>query len=73
MPDIAGLIAPRPLFAESGKQDPIFPIAGSMEAFEKTHKIYEAFGAPDKVQHEIFDGPHEFHGVKGLPFLAASL
>lgn len=71
--DVAGLIAPRPLFAESGTKDPIFPIAGSREGFEKVHKVYEAFDAADHVQQEIFEGQHEFHGVKGLPFLAANL
>jgi dienelactone hydrolase len=71
--DVAGLIAPRPLFAESGNKDPIFPIAGSNESFDRVRKVYEAFGASDHVQHEIFEGPHEFHGVKGLPFLAANL
>ena len=29
MHDIAGLIAPRPLFVESGEKDNIFPIAAS--------------------------------------------
>ncbi len=73
MYDVAGLIAPRPLFAESGTKDPIFPIAGSRESFERVRKMYEVFGAADRVQHEIFEGVHEFHGVKGLPFLAQAL
>jgi dienelactone hydrolase len=73
MYDVAGLIAPRPMFAESGTKDPIFPIAGSREGFERVRKVYEVFGAGDRVQHEIFEGIHEFHGVKGLPFLAQAL
>jgi dienelactone hydrolase len=71
--DIAGLIAPRPLFAESGSKDPIFPSAASNESFDRVRKVYETFGVADRVQHEVFEGPHEFHGVKGLPFLAANL
>jgi dienelactone hydrolase len=73
MYDVAGLIAPRPLFAESGTNDPIFPIAGSREGFERVRRVYQVFGAGDRVQHEIFEGVHEFHGVKGLPFLAQAL
>ena len=73
MYDVAGLIAPRPLFAESGTKDPIFPIAGSQEGFDRVRKVYETMGVADHVQHELFDGPHEFHGVKGLPFLAQAL
>jgi dienelactone hydrolase len=71
--DVAGLIAPRPLFAESGSKDPIFPIAGSNESFDRVRKVYDVFGAGDRVGHEVFDGPHEFHGAKGLPFLAQHL
>jgi dienelactone hydrolase len=71
--DVAGLIAPRPMFAESGDVDPIFPLAGSQEGFAKVHNVYEVFGSANSVQHEIFNGPHEFHGVKGLPFLAQAL
>jgi dienelactone hydrolase len=73
MYDIAGLIAPRPLFAESGDKDPIFPLPGSNESFSRVKKMYEVFGVAERVQHEIFSGPHEFHGVRGLPFLASSL
>jgi dienelactone hydrolase len=71
--DVAGLIAPRPLFAESGSKDPIFPIDGSNESFARVRKVYEVFGATDRIQHEVFEGPHEFYGVKGLPFLARAL
>jgi dienelactone hydrolase len=73
MYDVAGLIAPRPLFAESGTKDPIFPIAGSLESFDRVRKVYQVFGAADRVQHEVFEGEHEFRGVAGLPFLAKGL
>ena len=33
MYDVAGLIAPRPFFAESGEKDDIFPIAASRDSF----------------------------------------
>ena len=29
--------------------------------------------AGDAVQQEIFSGVHEFHGARGLPFLASAL
>jgi dienelactone hydrolase len=73
MYDVAGLIAPRPLFSEGGDRDPIFPVAATRESFAHVKKIYEVFGAPDAVQQEIFPGVHEFHGVRGLPFLADAL
>jgi dienelactone hydrolase len=73
MYDVAGLIAPRPLFSEGGDRDPIFPPAATRESYARVKKIYEVFGAGDAVQQEIFSGAHEFHGARGLPFLAAAL
>jgi dienelactone hydrolase len=73
MYDIAGLIAPRPLFAESGTKDDIFPIEASRSSFARVKKVYETLGAPDNCQHEVFEGEHSFHGVQGIPFLAAHL
>ena len=73
MYDVAGLIAPRPMFAESGEKDDIFPIAASLASFERVKKIYEVFGADRVIDHETFDGPHSFWGKRGLPFLAKHL
>jgi dienelactone hydrolase len=71
--DVAGLIAPRPLFAESGERDDIFPVAASRASFARVKKIYEAFGAAENTEQEVFDGPHSFWGKRGLPFLAKHL
>jgi dienelactone hydrolase len=73
MYDVAGLIAPRPVFIESGEQDKIFPIAFSVDSFDRLKKIYDVFGAGDSAQQEVFDGPHSFWGKRGLPFLAKNL
>jgi dienelactone hydrolase len=73
MYDVAGLIAPRPLFAESGERDPIFPLKGFKEAFSRVESTYEVFGAKDQTGHEIHGGPHEFSGRKGLPWLKSKL
>ena len=73
MYDIAGLIAPRPVFFESGAQDNIFPIAASRASFARVQKIYEVFGAAGVTGHEVFDGPHSFSGKQGLPFLSKHL
>jgi dienelactone hydrolase len=73
MYDVAGLIAPRPLFAESGERDDIFPIAASRGSFARVKKMYEVFGSPGNTGQEIIDGPHGFSGKLGLPFLAKHL
>lgn len=73
MYDIAGLIAPRPLFVESGERDNIFPIQASRASFARVKQIYEVFGAAGETAQETFDDAHSFYGVKGLPFLAKHL
>lgn len=73
MYDIAGLIAPRPLFVESGERDDIFPVEASRTSFARVKRVYEVFGAADRAEQEIFNDAHSFYGVKGLPFLARHL
>jgi dienelactone hydrolase len=73
MHDVAGLIAPRPLFAESGERDNIFPIKASIESFGHVREIYGVFGAADRVEQEVFPGEHSFWGERGIPFLARHL
>jgi dienelactone hydrolase len=73
MYDVAGLIAPRPLFVESGTKDEWFPIEASKESFARVQKAYEVFGAAPLAQQEVFDDIHSFYGVRGLPFLAKHL
>jgi dienelactone hydrolase len=73
MHDLAGLIAPRPLFVESGEKDNIFPIRASIESFNKVREIYGVFGAPDRIEQEVFPGEHSFWGKRGIPFLARHL
>ena len=73
MHDIAGLIAPRPLFVESGERDNIFPIKASIESFNQVRDIYSLFGAADRVEQEVFPGEHSFWGKRGIPFLARHL
>ncbi len=73
MYDVAGLIAPRPLFSEGGDRDPIFPVHATRESFARVKKVYELFEATNNAQQEIFAGEHEFHGVRGLPFLKSAL
>jgi dienelactone hydrolase len=73
MHDVAGLIAPRPLFVESGEKDNIFPILASLESFAKVREIYGVFGAGDRVEQEAFPDEHSFWGRRGIPFVARQL
>lgn len=70
MSDIAGLIAPRPLFTETGVQDKIFPLVGFEKAYADTERVYAVFGLRQALAKEVHPGAHSFHGVKGVPFIA---
>ncbi|HTK46629.1 MAG TPA: alpha/beta hydrolase family protein [Gemmatimonadaceae bacterium] len=71
--DLSGLVAPRALFVESGRNDRIFPIAGSEKAAAKAREIYAASGVPDLFGYEIHEGGHEVHLVGAFDFLARRL
>lgn len=66
IPDVAGLIAPRPLVVEMGEHDPGFKIADSERAFRQLSKIYRAADVRDRLVKDRFDGAHEFSGRKCL-------
>ena len=69
MYDLAGLIAPRPLFVESGTEDNIFPVEATRFAFGKAQEIYGMFGAEERIGLEIFEGEHAFYGKGAFRFL----
>jgi dienelactone hydrolase len=73
MPDLAGLVAPRPFFLESGTKDDIFPIEATREAFARAQRIYRVFGARENVALEVFEGEHQFWGRGAFEFLAERL
>ncbi len=73
MYDIAGLIAPRAMFVESGTEDTIFPIDATRFAFDQAREIFRVFGAEDQLGLEVFEAAHSFHGVGAFQFLGQKL
>ena len=70
MPDIAGLIAPRPVCVEWGRDDtprPVFP------AFQLAGDIWRAAGAEEALELFVFKGGHRFDGTQSLPWLVRQL
>lgn len=70
MPDLAGLVAPRWLFVESGRHDRIFPIEGSQVAVAQARRIYSTLGVSDRLGSAVHEGAHEFDGVAAFATLA---
>lgn len=69
MPDIAGLITPRPFIAINGKEDPIFPIEEVYKAFDHLKKIYTVAGVPEHVALYVGEGGHRYYKAGAWPFI----
>lgn len=67
LPDLAGLIAPRPLVVSTGREDPIFPIDGVREAMDTVREIYGAFGASGCAAMVVGGGAHRFFADDAWP------
>jgi len=69
MDDLAGLCAPRWQLIISGDSDPIFPISGVYEAFERLQAIYAAAGAADRLHLHVGSGGHRYYAEPVAGFL----
>jgi poly(3-hydroxybutyrate) depolymerase len=69
MPDVAGLIAPRPFIAINGQEDPIFPIEEVYKAFDHLKNIYTVAEAPEHVALFVGQGGHRYYKAGALPFI----
>ena len=68
LPDLHGLIAPKPLLAEVGLHDKCFTIEESTYCYEEVRKIYAAAGVPEHYEVDLFGGCHQFAGNKAFDF-----
>ncbi len=69
MADVAGLIAPRPLLVESGLDDAIYPSGATVKALARLRPVYELFGAPERLESDLFPGGHRWSGAKAYDWL----
>ena len=56
MPDLAGLIAPRPACIVAGRHDAIFPFDAMQRSFDRVSAIYQAAGAADRCHFVVGEG-----------------
>jgi dienelactone hydrolase len=67
--DLGALIAPRPLLVETGTDDLIFPVAGARREVARLAAVYDALGAAERLEHDVFQGGHRWNGDLAHPFL----
>ena len=73
LPDLHGLIAPRPLLVEIGAYDDCFLLDAAMSCFREVEKIYAAAGAREKLELDLFAGGHRWGANRTADFFAKHL
>lgn len=58
-PQVAAMVAPRPLLIGNTDTDPIFPLDGVIRTFEQVRRIYKLLDVADKVGVGITTGGHQ--------------
>ncbi len=58
VPDLQGLLAPRPLLADIGAYDDCFTLDSTMKCYRRVREIYEAAGCADRLELDLFPGGH---------------
>ena len=68
LPDLQGLLAPRPLLIDIGVHDTCFKIDTAIVCYNKLKSIYAAAGAFEKLELDLHNGEHAWGGNKSKAF-----
>jgi len=68
LPDLQGLLAPRPLLVDIGAEDDCFRIETSTKCFSQVEHIYETAGHRDRLELDLHPGGHAWGGNKSEAF-----
>jgi pimeloyl-ACP methyl ester carboxylesterase len=68
LPDLQGLLAPRPLLIDIGANDTCFKVDTAMQCYRQVERIYAAAGASDRLALDLHPGEHGWGGNKSEAF-----
>jgi dienelactone hydrolase len=68
-PDLAALIAPRPLLIENATDDGLYDQDAVQEAVERTARAYAVQEASDRFDVDMFTGGHRWSGAKSFAWM----
>jgi len=68
VPELQGLLAPRPLLIDIGAYDSCFGVDTAMACFKRLERIYAAAKVSKKLQLDLFPGEHGWGGNKSVKF-----
>lgn len=60
MPDVASMMAPKPLLVQQCREDGLFPLVGMQEAIRKIAEVYRKAGTPEQFTGRFYPGGHRF-------------
>lgn len=73
LPDLQGLLAPRPLLIDIGVYDTCFRVDNALACYRQLERIYEAAGASDRLSLDLHPGEHGWGGNKSRDFFGRYL
>lgn len=73
LPDLQGLIAPKPLLVDIGAYDTCFCVDSALTCYRKVESIYTAAGASDRLELDLFPGEHSWGSNKSREFFGRHL
>ena len=73
LPDLQGLLAPRPLLVDIGIYDTCFKVDTALACFRKVERIYAAAGASEVLELDLFAGEHGWGANKSQDFFKKHL
>ena len=73
LPDLQGLLAPRPLLVDIGTYDTCFKVDTALACYERLKNIYAAAGAQEFLELDLFPGEHGWGGNRSEAFFRRHL
>ena len=73
VPDLQGLIAPRPLLVDIGSRDECFRLESAMECYRRVERIYQMAGAGANLELDLHSGGHTWGASKTEAFFRKHL
>ncbi|MDQ3855224.1 MAG: prolyl oligopeptidase family serine peptidase, partial [Chloroflexota bacterium] len=73
LPDLQGLLAPRPLLVDIGAYDTCFKVDTAMACYDQARAIYHAAGAAELLELDLFPGEHGWGGRRSEAFFRRHL
>lgn len=73
LPDLQGLLAPRPLLIDIAVHDDCFLVDTAMRCYRRVETLYQAAGAADRLQLDCFHGNHSWGGNRSVAFFTKHL